>query len=234
MDTPPDQLSTFLSGEVGRAVWPLEEQRRSLLADVRDATPEELAWQPAPGMNTIGMLLVHLALTEAYLGQIGFEGRPQADTRAAIGLAEDADGMPMPEGGRPPRALEGEPLGFFAALLERAREGTLRATRELSAADLYREVTWEWPGAGRRTFNLRWLLSHLLQHEAHVHGQVNLLRHLYRERGRVPGAVDAPGSERGPQPARASRSDRGRDRARGSGSRGAHRRSHKAARRRRA
>ena len=32
---------------------------RALIADTRGLTPEALGWQPAPGMNTIGMLLAH-------------------------------------------------------------------------------------------------------------------------------------------------------------------------------
>src|SRR6266536_6078347 len=57
------------SKPVGRFLWQLDDQSRRLTEDTRGATPEELAWQPAPGMNTIGMLLAHIALVEA--GWIG-------------------------------------------------------------------------------------------------------------------------------------------------------------------
>ena len=41
--------------------------RRKLLAkDLKDITPAELQWQLRPGMNTIGMLLAHLAIVEVF------------------------------------------------------------------------------------------------------------------------------------------------------------------------
>ena len=49
----------------------LDDQSRRLLEGIRGITPEELEWQPAPGTNSIGMLLAHLAIVEVVWTQIG-------------------------------------------------------------------------------------------------------------------------------------------------------------------
>jgi len=42
----------------------LARNRRATLNLVKDLTPEQLRWQPAPGTNPIGFLLWHIARTE--------------------------------------------------------------------------------------------------------------------------------------------------------------------------
>src|SRR5262245_48194670 len=98
----------------------LDDQNANLLEDTRGLTPEELAWQPAPGMNTVGMLLAHIALVE--VGWIG---------AAALGLdffkidelpVSWADsGIPLAAGAPPPEALRGKDLAFYDHVLDRAR-----------------------------------------------------------------------------------------------------------------
>ena len=57
------------SSLVGLFLAQLDDQNRNLAEDTRGLTPDELEWQPAPGMNTIGMLFAHIALVEvAWIG----------------------------------------------------------------------------------------------------------------------------------------------------------------------
>jgi len=93
LESPPG----FGSETVGRFLWQMDEQRRRLLADTRGLTPEVLGWQSAPGMNTIGMLLAHIAYAENHLAQVGLEGKATSDTRSAIGISEEEEGMPLAE-----------------------------------------------------------------------------------------------------------------------------------------
>ena len=44
----------------------MDDQSRRLTEHTRGATADELAWQPAPGLQTIGMLLAHIAVVEVY------------------------------------------------------------------------------------------------------------------------------------------------------------------------
>ncbi len=90
----------FASPQVARFLWQMDEQRRGLLDGLAGIGAEELAWQPAPGMNTIGMLLAHVAYAEAHLAQVGLLGEPQGHAHDVVGITEEEEGMPLPPGSR--------------------------------------------------------------------------------------------------------------------------------------
>ena len=173
----------FRSETVARFLWQLDEQRRVLIADTRGLSIEALAWQPSPGMNSIGMLLAHIAYAESHLTQIGLEGRAASDTKAAIGISEQEEGMPLAEGAPPSPALSGRDLTWFDQRLAQARNRTREVALTLTDADLLREVHRQRPDGTQRVFNVGWVLYHMLEHEAGHHGQINLLRHLQRVSG---------------------------------------------------
>ena len=183
LETPPG----FRSETIARFLWQMDEKRRALIKDTRGLSAKELEWQPAPGMNSIGMLLAHIAYAENHLTQVGLEGKSTSDTRAAIGISEEEEGMPLVEGAPPSPALAGRELAWFDALLERAREYTRGVAMTLVEGDLAREVRRKRPDGSERVFNVGWVLYHMLEHEAGHHGQINLLRHL-RQHGRPTGA----------------------------------------------
>jgi uncharacterized damage-inducible protein DinB len=176
LETPPG----FRSESVGRFLWQMDEQRRGLLKDSRGLSPEELAWQPAPGMNSVGMLLAHIAYAENHLAQIGLEGKATSDTTNAIGISEHEEGLPLAPGAPPSPALTGRDLAWFDGLLERARTYTRRVAMTLDDADLARMIRRPRPDGSERVFNVGWVIYHMLEHEAGHHGQINLLRHLRR------------------------------------------------------
>ena len=168
----------YACATVARFMWQLDEQRRALLEDTRALTAEELAWQPAPGMNTIGMLLAHIGYAEAHLVQVGLEGEARGHAHDVVGITDAEEGLPLPPGGQPPAALAGRELGFFDALLAKARARTREVAACLTDADLERHVFRPRPDGTRRVFNPGWVLYHLIEHEAGHHGQINLMRHL--------------------------------------------------------
>jgi uncharacterized damage-inducible protein DinB len=173
--------SEFRSHEIGLFVAQLDDQSRRLGLDTRSLTPDELAWQPGPGLNTIGMLLAHIALAEVYWIQVGPMARPEFDSMGVLGMGPDDDGMPLPAGGAPPQGLAGKSLAYFDDLLERARAYTRKNTASLADADLTRESSRTRDDGTKSAFTVRWVLYHILEHEAGHYGQILLLRHLYRE-----------------------------------------------------
>lgn len=172
----------FASPEGGSFFAQLEDLSGCLAADTRGATPDELAWQPRPGTNTIGMLLAHVAIVEvAWLGRAA--GRPVTDFPAVLGIGIDDDGIPIAAEGAPPAALAGKDLAWYDALLARARAFTRATLAPMTPADFDRVESRERDGV-RQTFNVRWIVYHVLEHQAGHYGQINLLRHLHRaERG---------------------------------------------------
>lgn len=168
----------YRSREAGLFVAQMDDQSARLVADTRGLTPEELAWQPAPGMNTIGMLLAHIAIVEVYWTRIGPLGLADYDCQSVLGIGLDDDGMPIPAAAAPPAALAGKDLAYFDDLLRRARAFTKESVMPLTDADLDREVVRKRrDGTVSGPFNVRWILYHMLEHEAGHYGQINLLRH---------------------------------------------------------
>lgn len=173
---PPD----FRSREAGSFIAQLDDQNQGLTEDTRDLTPAALEWQPRPGLNTIGMLFAHIAIVEVFWTQVGPLGLSAYETESELGIGMDDDGMPIPEGGLPPANLRGKSLAYYDDLLARARVFSRRALAALPDADLDREIQRTRRDGSVQVVNMRWVLYHMVEHEAGHYGQINLLAHQYR------------------------------------------------------
>jgi len=169
----------------GLFLWQLDDQSRRLAEDTRGARSDELAWQPGPGMNTIGMLLAHIAAVEVGWLRAAVQSLDR-DSIEVLGISKREIGLPLPDDGAPPPSLAGRDLPYFDDLLARARQHTRQAIAALTDADLDRRfrtpATWEPGGGGEFEGTIGWALYHVLEHEAGHYGQINLLRHQYRAR----------------------------------------------------
>ena len=176
----------YASREVALFIAQLDDLTRRLTEATRDLKPEELDWQPRPGMNTIGMLLAHIAIAEAWWARIIIEGQDQtADLKPILGVGADDDGMPLPEEGLPPPNLACKEIAYFDDLLLRARNYLKEISKRESDQGLEREIERPRPDGSKRIINVRWFYYHLLEHFAGHSGQILMLRHLYRTE-RVP------------------------------------------------
>ncbi|MGE5175238.1 MAG: DUF664 domain-containing protein [Hyphomicrobiales bacterium] len=173
-------LPGFRSSEAGSFLVQLDDQLAILTKDTRDLAPADLAWQPAPGMNTIGMLLAHLAVVEVWWTKLALGGETDADVRDVLGIGVDDDGLPLPAGAPPYPLLDGKDLAFYDDLLARARAFLTRAAKDVPPGDLERVVTRPRPDGTTAELNVRWYFYHLLEHFAGHRGQIQLLRHLRR------------------------------------------------------
>ena len=170
----------FRSQEAASFIAQLDDQSGRLTADTRALTPAMLEWQPAPGLNTIGMLLAHIAIVEVFWTQVGPLGLTTYETESVLGIGIDDDGMPIPEGGLPPAGLRGRPLAYYDELLARARTFAKQAAARLSDADLERDITRTRRNGSVHQTTMRWILYHMVEHEAGHYGQINLIAHQYR------------------------------------------------------
>ena len=173
-------LADFRSAEAGIFVAQLDEQLRLVKESTRDLTPEDLMWQPAPGMNTIGMLLAHLAVAEVWWTKFALCGEPAADVDDVLGIGGDDDGLPLPEGAPPFPGLNGKEIAFYDGLLDRSRDFLKAKARERAPEDMDRELTRERPDGSVRVLNVRWFYYHILEHFSGHRGQIQLLQHQRR------------------------------------------------------
>jgi len=178
---------SFKSQQVGLFVAQLDDQNRRLLKDVEGITPAELEWQSAPGLNTIGMLLTHIALVEAWWIHVGPLAAGSVEAAAEplpgiLGITFKDDGLPIEEaGGQPPKVLAGRDLSFYEDLLRKARNFTKECTVSMTDADLDRTGSLKRGDGSKGTYTVRWVLYHLLEHEAAHYGQISFIRHQYRD-----------------------------------------------------
>jgi len=159
----------------------LDDQTALLMRDIDGITPAELEWQMRPGMNTIGMLLAHLAIVELFWIRTAVAQKSVFELEDVLGIGMDADGMPLPAGDRPPAGLAGKSLEFYRDLIERARAHAKQAAAALTAEHLGTAFQRTRRNGKVDELNARWVLYHMLEHFSGHYGQILLLRHLYRD-----------------------------------------------------
>lgn len=172
--------SGYRSKEVASFIAQMDDQSRRLAEDTRNITPEELQWQPKPGMNTIGMLLAHNAIVEVWWTFLVLKREDNPVGEPTLGISFDDDGMPIPEEGTPPAKLNGKNIAFYDGLLSKARVFLKESAKSVSDSDLEGEVTRNRPDGTQRIVTVRWYFYHILEHFSGHYGQVLLLRHLYK------------------------------------------------------
>jgi hypothetical protein len=180
----------YQSREAASTMAQLDDQSMRLREDLEGVTPEELSWQPSPGMNTIGMLLAHNAIVEVFWSLIAIRGVPLVpgvppDIAPVIGLGIDGDGIPIAEGDPPPAGLAGKDFAFYLDLLERARAYAKDSAKQVTDADLDPVRERLRRNGAREQYTVRWVLYHLVEHFAGHYGQMLLLRHQWRARARA-------------------------------------------------
>ena len=161
----------------------LDDQLALLKKRVAGLEVRHLEWQPHPGVNTIGMLLAHLAVVDVWWISVAPRGigqGPDADAllRRIIGIAMDDDGIPRPADGTHPQALHGKTVASYFEMLDAARaatHGVLRTWRDADVIASYQH--------NNRNISREWTLYHVLEHFSGHYGQILLLLHLMRDAG---------------------------------------------------
>lgn len=161
----------------------LDDQLRRLKSAISPLEAKHFEWQVAPGHNTVGMLLVHLAYVEVSWihgpGQ-GCLEREAVSARTIEILALDpvTDGMPCPPDGGHPDWLRGKDRAWYEDLLDRARaviHAVMKGWGDPSLAEVIEDQGFR--------IDRRWILYHVLEHLAAHFGQVLLVLHLQRDAG---------------------------------------------------
>jgi len=177
----PKQYDVSSQRLVGMFAAQLDDQLRYVNEAVAGLDTKHLEWQPHAGVNTAGMLLAHLAVSEAFwinvaVAEIPLE--PDGDNliMKTIGIRMDDDGLPLAPEGLHPATLSGKSREYYLGMLERARRATHDALRTWNDSDLERAYRLR-----DNTVTRSWTLYHLLEHFAVHRGQILLLKHLMRD-----------------------------------------------------
>jgi uncharacterized damage-inducible protein DinB len=157
------------SGELGVWVASLDDVRRRTVEAVTGLTIDQLAWKPPAGGNTIGQLLRHIALVE--LDWV------LTDLSRGEALSKDAPPILRLDGAMADPGPQ--PLEIFTAALDYARKETKTRLGRYGRDEI--EKIREYAGEGtRKVFNVRWILLHLLDHEAQHAGQILAVKRMMK------------------------------------------------------
>jgi uncharacterized damage-inducible protein DinB len=163
----------------------LDDQLTQLEKRVSAFDVAHLEWQPHPGVNTVGMLLAHLAIVDVWwigVAPQGIAQGPESDAilRRIIGIGMDDDGMPLAPDGAHPATLRAKPLAYYLDMLDAARRSShqvMQSWRDEDLSQSYRH--------NNRNISREWTLYHVLEHFSGHYGQILLLSHLMRDAGVV-------------------------------------------------
>ena len=168
---------------VGLFAAQLDDQLCRLKEDLEGLSTEHLEWQPRPGMNTIGMLLAHLAVVELHWIIVAAHELPLVPDRDVLlrritGIGMRDDGLPLKEDGRHAQSLAGKSLDDYWKMMDAARAEVRRELRTWTDDQL--ETTYV---LRDEQITRSYTLYHVLEHFASHYGQILMLEHMMRDAG---------------------------------------------------
>lgn len=137
------------------------EWRREL-AEI-DLPEDAIGWRPFPTGYNIGAVMFHIAEAEIFWLHEVAAGQPMTDEWKATFMVEAIDQYEF-QWPTPPA----KPFEWYFEQLDRVRAKTHELMRAINDPDHVCR-------RGERSFTLRWVLHHVVQHEAHHGGQLTLL-----------------------------------------------------------
>ncbi len=164
--TPPEGIAP----EIGFYLAGMEEVRSQLRDVVRDISTEQLHSRLRPDTHSIAQLVLHCGEAEWWWIQCVVGGR---DVDAE--LKETVFWDVFEEGCEPPAEMTSEEC---IGELDRVSAMTRDALSSFADEGLERFFVRERKDGTKQEFSLRWILHHLIDHEAQHKGQILMLKRL--------------------------------------------------------
>lgn len=154
-------------------IYQLEDIRRVLLEGVEHLTKEQLFEPPVQGEFPIGAYMMHMAEVDlgwlAVLSQDSVEISDDIKKRSYYNAWYDAWGDDV---GEPPaEALE---VQTYLDVMAETRKMLLDYINTLTDDDLEEVISRKY-GEKEQKFTKKWIIYHLIEHEAHHRGQMFML-----------------------------------------------------------
>ena len=159
-----------LAKEIGYYLSGMEEVRAQLINAVKEIDVERLGTPAFHGAHSIGALVLHIGEAEWWWMQCNVAGHrlTEEDANASYwDVLEDPEGF----------ANKGYTAEFCLEEIAKIRNQTRDLLVEYDGKDLEKIFTFERHG-GMRDHSLRWILHHLIDHEAQHKGQILMLKRL--------------------------------------------------------
>jgi uncharacterized damage-inducible protein DinB len=151
---------------IGRYITQLTLVRQELLGQLEGLSPAKLSWHPNETVESIGTQLLHVAAIEWSWVFEDISGRPAEEYTGWEEALPIRFGLPQ---------AVGRPLEAYLEKLNQVREETFAALRGLTDDDLPKLRPEQPAEPGGEQYTIDWILFHLVEHEAHHAGQVELM-----------------------------------------------------------
>jgi uncharacterized damage-inducible protein DinB len=148
--------------------WMLEDVRKVTLAGVSHLSKEQLFQAPIEGESSIGSYLMHLGECDLSWQEI-LSGKEQPSDLKKRCYFDKWFDVPDPEPPKDPLEVK-EYIETIAA----TRKNFLEYISTLEDTELENEVTIQ-RKSGERKLKKKWIIYHIIEHEAHHRGQMFML-----------------------------------------------------------
>lgn len=163
------------SEQIGFYVNGMAEVREQLSDAVRDLSNEEISAKVSPDFHSIGQLILHVAEAEWWwLKCVAAEkdlDEEEARREAFWDILLDED-----------FASRNYSAEFCINGANNVREKCFEVLKEFSDEDLDRVFGFDKKDSSRMEVTLRWILHHLIDHEAQHKGQIFMIKRLLNEK----------------------------------------------------
>jgi len=168
------KTNTNFSKEIGFYIAGMEEVREQLRKAAEDLSNEEIAAKFTPNTHSIGQLILHNGEAEWWwLRCVVAEkelDEQEASRKAFWDVLLDQD-----------FAAKNYSAKFCIEEVDRVRKECLEALKGFTDDDLDKYFGWDKDDGTRIEKSLRWILHHLIDHEAQHKGQILMIKRLLRE-----------------------------------------------------
>ena len=157
-----------MNDQVQLLKWMLEDVRKVTLSGVDHLSKEQLFQSPVEGESSIGSYLMHFGECDLSWLEI-LSGIQQPDDLKKRTYFDKWFDVPNPEPpGAPPEVKE------YLETIAATRKNFLDHISAMKDSDLEEEVVMK-VKSGERRFKKKWIIYHIIEHEAHHRGQMFML-----------------------------------------------------------
>lgn len=158
--------------DIGHYFAGMEDVRAQTRRIVADLTPDELSARFVPGAHQIGGLLLHIGESEWWWICAIVGGEEITDEKRKLAYMDDTVETDF--------GLKNLDAAGCIEFLDRVSGLTRETLRKFTNEDMETFIAYEVDGQKYES-SLRWILHHVLEHEAHHRGQIAMIKRLLRE-----------------------------------------------------
>lgn len=160
-----------MKNQINLLIYMLDDVRKVTLKGVNGLTKEQLFKEPIPGEFPIGSYLMHNGEVDVFwLSVLSGEQMPE-DLKRRVHYGAWYD--PSPDKSNPPKEPI-EPEEYINAMSE-ARQQVMNYVLSLNDENLEDIVTLKRTNGNEEQLTKKWIIYHLIEHEAHHRGQMFML-----------------------------------------------------------